>query len=502
MIAAALERELIVDNFAGGGGASTGIEMALGISPDYAINHDAIALGMHAVNHPATQHLCTSVWKVDPDEIEGDIGLGWFSPDCKHFSKAKGARPVDKGIRDLAWVVVRWARRRAGGPRVIILENVEEWITWGPLAEDNRPCPLRKGSTFKRFVRALRAEGYTEIGWRELWARDYGAPTRRKRLFFIARRDGEPIVWPKPTHGDPRSDDVKAGRLKPWLTSANDVIDWSLPCHSIFLSPDEARAAGVRRPLAAPSLTRIVKGVRRYVLDAAMPFMVPITHVGDSRVYGLDEPLRTITTAHRGEQALIAPSIAFLAQNNYLEPGHDAREPMSTIVSKGSTQSVVSAFLTKYYGADQDPRIGEPLHTATTKHRFGLAEVLIGLPPFSPEHAARARQVADLLRAHGAWDDREFVTLEIEGVTCVIVDIGMRMLAPRELFRAQGFRDSYIIDRLPDGAPITKTQQVAKCGNSVCPPIAAALVGANFAPRRVSPKPVPDHGAFSLEAAA
>lgn len=212
-------REIIVDSFAGGGGASTGIELALGVSPDIAINHDAIALAMHAANHPETLHLPHNIWKVDPLAVCGKrpVGLLWASPDCKHFSKAKGGKPVEKSIRDLAWVVVRWARQVA--PRIIILENVEEFQTWGPLGEDGRPCPVRKGATFKTWVGELKRLGY-KVEWRELRACDYGAPTIRKRLFLVARRDGERIAWPEPTHGNPKSEAVKSGKLQPWRSSA------------------------------------------------------------------------------------------------------------------------------------------------------------------------------------------------------------------------------------------------------------------------------------------
>jgi DNA (cytosine-5)-methyltransferase 1 len=649
-------RELIVDNFAGGGGASTGIEMALGISPDIAINHDDVALAMHQVNHPATRHLCNNVWKVDPDEVEGPIGLGWFSPDCKHFSKAKGGKPVEKGIRDLAWVVVRWARRRQGGPRVIILENVEEFRTWGPLAADGRPCPDRKGATFKRWVGELRRAGY-RVEWRELRACDYGAPTIRKRLFLIARRDGEPIVWPTPTHAPLTvSDDgivtswarghgltLKDLReMKPWRTAA-EIIDWSLPCPSIFDTSEEIMAKfGLRavRPLQPATMARIAKGVKRYVLDAATPFIVNLTHHGEGQTQDITDPLATVTAAHRGEKAIMTPFVtgcggrmgqteprvadlpaqtltakadsvvvspfvtaaqqggsdrsaerpvhtitasktdqnqvvaahlmtirnsqkphqdadkpthtvtaggagqavvgAFLAQNNIAGrtgEGHAGRPidlPLSTILQSGSHQGVIAAnllrqfgtgigsamdepartvmadgqgktqlsaaFLQKYYGADQDPQLVQPLHTVTTKDRFGRVDALLDIPPFGPEYASRARQVAAFLRAHGLWDDREFVTFEYEGITVVIVDLGMRMFIARELFRAQGFPDSYIIDRRADGTPITKTDQISKCGNSVCPPLAAALVKANFTPREIAATPPADNG-FFLEAA-
>lgn len=683
--------ELIIDSFAGGGGASTGIEIALGRSPDVAINHDGVALAMHAINHPDTLHLPHNVWKVDPNVVTGGrpVGMLWASPDCKHFSKAKGGKPVEKSIRDLAWVVVRWARQVR--PRVIFLENVEEFATWGPLGEDDRPCPERRGQEFKRWTGELKRLGY-KVDWRELRACDYGAPTIRKRLFLIARRDGEKIVWPAPTHGDPKSDAVKAGKLLPWRTAA-EIIDWSLPCHSIFLTKEEARAVGVKRPLADATMARIAKGVKRYVIDAAEPFIVNLTHHGSDRNEAITEPAMTVTGAHRGEKAVVVPTLAgpfiagvggrmgqsdarsvdkpaqtmtakadsvvvtpflartahgekgkngkkrgrgdhsleepmstvlaspdhaviaptliqtgygerpgqeprvphidkplgtvvaggvkhaviaphlmthrnaekpfneankpthvitaggahlnvvaahltkfrknsvgsgidepvhtvtansvidrpggappmgvvaaFLAQHNTGMVGHAPTEPVSTIVQKGCTQGVVAAhlshqygsgagegdpekpiktvtsggqhaalvaaFLQKYYGTDQDPRLTDPMHTATTKDRFGLVEVTIAGEPY------------------------------------IIADIGMRMLSPRELFGAQGFPPTYIIDRgldvHGDGEepfaagppvrrefPITKTDQVRMCGNSVCPPMAAALVKANFKPRKV-----------------
>lgn len=553
-------RELIIDSFAGGGGASTGIELALGRSPDVAINHDTVALAMHEANHPETRHMPHSIWKVDPLAVCGGkpVGLLWASPDCKHFSKAKGGKPLNRNIRDLAWVVVRWAKQVR--PRVIILENVEEFQTWGPLGSDGTPCPKRSGETFKKWVRELRLLGY-KVEWRELVAADYGAPTIRKRLFLIARCDGRPIVWPKPSHGRPNSLGVTHGKLQPWRTAA-EIIDWSLPCHSIFLSKEEGREVNVKRPLAPNTMARIARGVKRYVIDAEKPFIIPLTHQGDERTYDIGEPMRTVTGAQRGEQALVTPFItkfrqdrpgnrideplgtvtansfikrpggaptmglvvptlintrngerqgqaprihdigaphptvtaigsqgavvaAFLAQHNLGMVGHDAREPVSTLTGKCSHQQVVSAgllslkgtdrrgqeigtpspaitaggyhvgevraFLTKYYGTDQDPQLGEPLHTATTKDRFGVC------------------------------------TVEIAGEPYVIVDIGMRMLSPRELFNAQGFPADYIIDRRADGTPISKTDQIRMCGNSVCPDIAKALVAANYDEADVMP---------------
>jgi DNA (cytosine-5)-methyltransferase 1 len=536
-----MNSEIIIDNFAGGGGASTGIALALGRSVDVAINHDPEAIAMHTANHPDTEHHCESVWDIDPRTVKlgRPIGLLWLSPDCKHFSKAKGGKPVEKKIRGLAWVALRWAAIRQ--PRVIMLENVEEFVTWGPLVEGPdgrmRPCPKRKGREFNAFRNALRRQGY-EVEHRELRACDYGAPTIRKRLFLIARRDGMPIVWPAPTHGDPKSEAVKAGMLKPWRTAA-ECIDWSLSCPSIF-----ERA----RPLAEATCRRIAKGIMRYVVNAAEPFVVPLTHHGAARFYGMEDPLPTVTAAHRGELAMVTPFLstyygancpggdrvadideplrtqstenrfalvapiltehanassprcmpadeplrticaqtkgghhalvsAFLAKHYTGVVGADLRDPAPTVtsvdhnslvtsnliklrgggnigqgtneplrtVSAGGTHfAEVRAFLIKYYGTDQDPRLDDPLHTVTTKDRYGLVTVA--------------------------------------GEEYRIADIGLRMLAPRELFRAQGFPDDYIIGDTPaQGLTLTKSAQVRMCGNSVCPPLAAALVTANLA---------------------
>lgn len=438
--------EIIVDLFAGGGGASTGIEQALGRYVEIAINHDPEAVALHQANHPMTTHHVCDVFEVDPVTACGgfDVGLLWASPDCKHFSKAKGGKPVSKKIRSLAWVVVRWAR--AVRPRVICLENVEEFQTWGPLGDDNRPCPQRKGRTFRRWKRSLEALGYT-VEHRELRACDYGAPTIRRRLFLVARRDGVPIVWPEPTHGAPDSLPVRAGKLKPWPVAA-ECIDWSQPCPSIFERS---------RPLADATLRRIAKGVMRYVVNAAEPFVVPgpaapflTEHANGStqRVFGASEPLRTqVAQIKGGHFALVS---AFLAQfNNHsgADPhaGRAATAPFSTVTASGSQQALVHAFLIKYYGADQDPRLPEPLHTVTTLDRFGLVTV--------------------------------------HGEPYAIVDIGLRMLTPRELYRAQGFPESYVIDRGADGRPLTKKAQVRMCGNSVCPPLARAIVAANYTER-------------------
>ena len=515
-----IAHELVVDLFAGGGGASTGIEQAIGRFVDIAVNHDPEAVSLHQANHPQTRHFVSDVFEVDPVAVtQGQpVGLLWASPDCKHFSKAKGGKPVSKKIRGLAWVVIKWAK--LARPRIICLENVEEFQTWGPLADDGRPCPERKGMTFRRWKSQLENLGY-QVEHRELRACDYGAPTIRKRLFLVARCDGLPIVWPEPTHG--------VGR-KPYRTAA-DCIDWSLPCPSIFER---------ERPLAEATMRRIAHGVKRYVMEAAKPYIVRIGQQGGNGSYTSDtsSPLTTITT--KAEHCLAVPTLvqtgygertgqaprvpgldkplgtcvdgqkhalvaAFLAKHFGGEPqpgktATDLREPAPTVLAKGGPQAVVEAHLAKvaevdaavqnavyqaavftgvggrtgqgrtssyepnrpartvttgghhaevralllkYYGTNQDPDLLEPLHTVTTKDRFGLVTV--------------------------------------HGEDYYIADIGMRMLQPRELYRAQGFPDSYIIDRGADGRVLSKAAQVRMCGNSVCPPLAQAIVRANYA---------------------
>lgn len=525
-----MSTEIIVDSFAGGGGASTGIERALGRSPDIAINHDDTALSLHAANHPTTRHIRHDIWSVDPVAVTGGapVGLMWASPDCKHFSKAKGGVPREKGIRDLAWVVVRWAHEVA--PRVIILENVEEFRTWGPLTDAGHPCPARRGETFARFVAELAALGY-RVEHRELRACDYGAPTIRRRLFLIARRDGRPIVWPTPTHGAPDSDDVRAGRRLPWRTAA-DILDWSLPCHSIFLSREEGRAVGVNRPLAAATMARIAKGVQRYVIDAARPFLVPLTHHGDTAQVApvlsyaqhggasrrADEPAHTIAASAKDQNQLVAVSLsrqfgtathgadvgtpigtvmaggaggktalvaAFLAQHNAGPrpgaPGHEIASPVSTVTVTGAQQAVVAAHLSAYYGAgagglDRSASIDEPIRTIVTENRHAIVSAFLAKYYGTGEGQA----AGDPLGTVTTRDRFGLVTLA--GEAWQIADIGMRMLSPRELFAAQGFPSAYIIDRGHDGRAITKTAQVRMCGNSVCPDVTAALVAANYIP--------------------
>lgn len=524
---------LVVDSFAGGGGASLGIELGLGRSPDIAINHDAEAIAMHAANHPETRHYCENVWQVDPVEACGGrpVALAWFSPDCKHFSKAKGGKPVEKKIRGLAWVVVRWAK--AVKPRVIILENVEEFQDWGPLTRKGLPCPIRRGVTFRTWLSQLRKAGY-EVESRELRACDYGAPTIRKRLFVIARCDGLPIVWPEPTHGP--------GRAEPYRVAA-ECIEWSLPCPSIFKR---------KRSLAENTLRRIARGIRRYVIEAAEPFIVPLTHHGSDRVEGLDEPFRTVTGAHRGEKALVTPYMVPMQHENRPtgidEPVQtvttqgnklnlvapvlintrngeregqaprvrDIQDPHPTVTGMGSQGALVSAFLARHYGGHENDGAtpSSPIPTITAKdHHALVASHLVklkgtardGQPVTEPLHTVQAGGLhygevrAFLLKYYGTDQNPQleaplgtlttkdrFGLVTVHGQEYVIADIGMRMLVPRELFRAQGFPDSYVIDPVVRGKPLTKTAQVRMCGNSVCPPLAAALARAQFFAREAA----------------
>lgn len=481
--------ELVVDLFAGGGGASTGIEQAIGRPVDIAVNHDPEAVSLHTANHPQTRHFCSDVFEVDPLTVtEGQpVGLLWASPDCKHFSKAKGGKPVSKKIRGLAWVVIKWAKLTK--PRVICLENVEEFQTWGPLGPDNRPCPERKGLTFQRWKKQLANLGY-KVEHRELRACDYGAPTIRKRLFLVARCDGMPIVWPTPTHAKPDAKGKVPAGMKPWRTAA-DCIDWSIPAPSIFERD---------RPLADATCRRIAKGIMRYVVEAEQPFIVPgvaatlvQTGYGERpgqapRVPGLDKPLGTVVAGqkHALVQAFLAKHYTgvvgtelkhpagtvttadhhSLVTANLIHMGHgegkeggkrwshgirDVKDPLNTITAQGAAAGVVHSFLVKYYSeGGQDAACTDPMHTIPTKDRMGLVMV--------------------------------------RGEPYAIVDIGLRMLTPRELYRAQGFPDSYVIDTGAAGEPITKTAQVRMCGNSVCPPLSHTLVKANYCERQALQK--------------
>jgi DNA (cytosine-5)-methyltransferase 1 len=650
MASAYIGAPLIVDSFAGGGGASTGIEMALGRSPDIAINHNPEALALHAANHPETHHLSENVYRVDPlDHLKGKhIGLAWFSPDCKHFSKAKGGKPVERNIRDLCWIIPGWIERiqKSGGRvDIVIMENVEEFKDYGPLIETERglmPDPERKGELFEKWCKKLRRLG-GRIEYRELIAYEFGAPTIRKRLFVIIRFDGKPIVWPEPTHGKPSDPDVISGKKLPWRTAA-ECIDWSLPCPSIFDTSEQIWAKhSLRavRPLADATMARVARGMKRYVLDAERPFLVQTGYgerIGQApRAMSVDDPLgtavaggikhafvapsvirfntgatgqdareplstvtansfikrpggaaplviiapvltaaqqggsvrpvdaphHTITASNKDQNSVIVPTligcggragqsrpcgggepngtitakadgcvaVAFMAQHNNdsrriggVNPGRPVDEPISTVTATGAQQglvtpylshlytsntaggqgnperplktvtaggghaALVSPFLQAYYGTGDGQHETEPMRTVTTKDRHGHVEATVSAPPFTEAQADRAREVAAFMRSHGFWDGREFVTVEISGETFVIVDIGMRMLTPRELYNAQGFPPDYVIngawDYQADGAgPVwrdfSKSVQVSCVGNSVSPPVARALVAAN-----------------------
>jgi DNA (cytosine-5)-methyltransferase 1 len=449
-----------VDLFAGAGGWSHGWREATGVEPLVAVNHCAHAIRLHTLNHPATEHFLEDVWSVDPATAVAGRRVDWLhgSPDCTHFSRAKGGKPREQKIRGLAWVLVDWAR--AARPRFLSIENVAEFETWGPLDAEGQPIKARAGETFREFVAALRGLGYA-VDWRVLCAADFGAPTIRRRLFLVARRDGQPIRWPEPTHADPSKRDLFSAGLQPWRTAA-ECIDWSIPCPSIF---------GRKRPLAPATCRRIAAGIVRFVLQGR-PFLVNLSHGG--RVEAIDDPMRTITAKPRGgDRALVA---AFLQQNftgmvgkplrvpvptitardhhslvaaTMVQTGYgerrgqapralDLEQPLGTIVAGGAKHALVAAFLTTYYGQGGTANaVDKPMPAVVTKARHGL------------------------------------VTVEIDGVDYAIADIGLRMLEPRELARAQGFPDSYVLEG-------TKAEQIARIGNSVVPQVAAAIVRANL----------------------
>ena len=516
-LGAGLYDEIVVDLFAGGGGASVGIEAALGRCVDVAVNHDPEAVAMHRVNHPHTLHLTCDVFEVDPLEATGGrpVGLLWASPDCTFFSKARGSKPIrhpSRKRRALAWVVVKWAR--AGKPRVIMLENVEEFAEWGPLTSEGRPCARRRGRTFARWVALLEAEGY-EVQHRVLRACDYGAPTIRKRLFLVARCDGQPINWPEVTHGVDTETGGRnrtngrahrAARPRPFRTAA-ECIDWSIPCPSIFER---------KKPLAEATLRRIARGIVRYVIEAAEPFILNITH--SRRGWPLTEPLRTITTANRGEKALIVPVVStyYGDKNGHSSTCTGADEPLRTQTTE-NRHAIVAAFLAKHYGGNESPGwdIRKPISTITSQdHHHLTAAHLVKLrgtcrdgqdlrepaPTITSGGNHAALVAALLVKFYG--NEREglnlacplhtittkdrfgLVTCTVAGETYIITDIGMRMLQPHELYAAQGFPRSYIhawgLSAEGRRVAFTKTSQVRLCGNSVCPPVPEALVRANF----------------------
>ena len=542
--------ELLVDNFAGGGGASTGIELATGYSVDIAINHDPEAIRMHKANHPNTKHYCENVWAVDPVKACGGhpVALAWFSPDCKHFSKAKGGKPKDKNIRGLAWVACRWAGLVR--PRVIMLENVEEFKTWGPLGRRHHPIKSKQGETFQKFVQQLTDLGY-EVEFRELVAADYGAPTMRKRFFMIARCDGKPIVWPEPTHAPADSDEVKAGLLKPYV-GAYTQLDFSLPCPSIFDTSEKIKEKyGIRavRPLAPKTMERIARGLKKFVLDNPEPFIVPIGYgerKGQApRVHDIEKPLPTIVGS--GKHYLCEPYMVQIGQTGFTKDrSKDVKEPLTTIVSKnehclisptliqyhsetaqgevrgqtiedpimtvdGSNRyGLVTSFIQKYYGGNYQGNgsdIKEPLHTITTLERNAMCAVNLiqmnnhcdgrdvkePIPTITAGDGHFGEVRAFLIKYYGQGTGQDikapldtvtaqdrFGLVTINGVDYQIVDIGLRMLEPRELYGCQGFPEDYIIDHDYTGKTYPRSEQVRRCGNAVCPPIPAALVRANL----------------------
>lgn len=574
--------ELIVDNFAGGGGASTGIEMATGYSVDIAINHDPEAIKMHKANHPNTKHYCENVWAVDPVKACNGhpVALAWFSPDCKHFSKAKGGKPKDKFIRGLAWVACRWAGLVR--PRVIMLENVEEFKTWGPLGRRHHPIKAKQGETFQKFVQQLTDLGY-EVQFRELIAADYGAPTMRKRFFMIARCDGKPIVWPEPTHAPADSEEVKAGLKKPYV-GAYTQLDFSLPCPSIFDTSEEIKEKyGIRavRPLAQKTMDRIARGFIKFVLNNPKPFIIQCNYGGERRPNDIREPMPTITGKHgygivepymvqigqtgfakdrskdvreplttivsKNEHCLIEPMLApYMGTNTTNHPGGNCKDPIHTITT-GNQQCLISPTLIQYHSETskdgvRGQTIKDPIMTVDSSNRYGLVASFLH-KYYDGGYKGAGETVENPLPTVTAWDHNSVVTanliqmnnhcdgkdirqplptitagdghfgevraflikyygqgtgqdikdpldtvtaqdrfglVTINGTDYQIVDIGLRMLEPRELYGCQGFPDDYIIDHDYTGRTYPRSEQVRRCGNAVCPPIPAALVRANL----------------------
>lgn len=479
-----IKGELIVDSFAGGGGASTGIEMATGYCVDIAINHDPEAIRMHKANHPSTRHYCESVWDVDPVKVCGGrpVALAWFSPDCKHFSKAKGGKPKDKRIRGLAWVALRWAALVQ--PRVIMLENVEEFRTWGPLNRGHRPIKAKRCVTFQKFVSQLEALGYT-VDYRELVAADYGTPTMRKRFFLIARRDGRPIVWPEPTHAPADSPEVAEGIKLPYV-GAYTQIDFSLPSPSIFDTAEEIKEKyGIRavRPLAEKTMERIARGLKKFVLDNPDPFIIDniispyiMCNNENNTGAGVEAPLPTITTGNRNFAA-VPILIQYHSETSQNEVrGQRIREPIMT-VDGSNRYGLAMSYLSKFYSNGIGQDLQEPLGTITAGAGGGhFAEVRAFLIKYYGQGVGQdIRDPLDTITSH----DR-FGLVTIAGVDYQIVDIGFRMLEPRELYGCQGFPADYIIDHDSEGNAYSRSEQVKRCGNAVCPPIPAALVKANL----------------------
>ncbi len=492
---------LVVDLFAGGGGASKGIEQALGRPVDIAINHDPVALAVHRANHPHTQHVEEDVWKANPHElVQGRrVALLWASPDCTHFSTAKGGKPRKQKLRTLAWAVYRWAR--ATLPDVIFLENVREFETWGPLTKDGFPDRRFMGKTFRCWVRRLERLGYV-VEWRLLDASLYGAPTRRRRLFVVARRDGQPIVWPAVTHG--------LGGLP--VRTAAECIDWSLPCPSIFER---------RRPLVDKTLWRIAQGVKRFVLEAPQPFIVGVGgRAGQSYPTGAAQPVGTITA--KNDRALVVPTLMTRGWGEDTKrnggrgqaarvPGLD--KPLGTLMAQGQKHALVAAFLAKHFGGVVGHGVRQPIGAVTSRDHHALAAAhLVKLRGAC--HSSSVDSPMPTLSAQGTHvgEVRAFLTayygsdggkgkgqplslpmrsltarhrlglVTVEGIDYQIIDIGMRMLEPHELLRAQfgRYADGYDLSRaVGKRGKWCKSEAVRLIGNSVCPEVAEALVAAN-----------------------
>lgn len=533
--------EIIIDNFAGGGGASTGIELATGRPVTIAINHDPDAILMHKTNHPYTKHIQASVWDVDPIKECGGrhVGLAWFSPDCKHFSKAKGSALVNRNIRGLAWIVLRWAGTVR--PDVIMLENVEEFITWGPVRK-GKPVKKKAGQTFRKWKQQLSDLGY-QIEHRELVAADYGAPTTRKRFVLVARCDGNPIVWPEPTHNKNGTD----GKEK-WVSAA-EIIDWSIPCYSVFATRREIKerfGASVVRPLAANTMRRIIRGVDKFTIKSGRPFIVECNHSGGGHLFDIDRPHGTITAKNTSGicQPIIAP-VTF--SNTSGSVGFQADKPVHTITTDGkqvlssaqliqyhteqsesvrangvrdplptvdasNRHGLTTAHLVEYFSTGRPLDVRGPMHTVTTREREALTAVHIaefkgqdkGQDAISPLRTITAGdgqfaqcntvlvkagtgdyghwpEIRELLNRYCEYQlaDDEILLLIIGGVAYYIHDILLRMLSPKELYAAMGFPPDYIIDRDYLGNEYKRNKQVARCGNAVCPPLAEAMVRAN-----------------------
>ena len=541
-----LDGEIIVDSFAGGGGASTGIELALGRIVNIAINHDPAAILMHQTNHPHTEHYQASVWDIDPETVcrGRPVALAWFSPDCKHFSKAKGSALVDRNIRGLAWIVLRWAGTVR--PRVIILENVEEFQTWGPVRK-GKPVKSKSGQTFRKWLAQLEDLGYA-VEHRELVAADYGAPTNRKRFVLIARCDGRPIVWPERTHAPADHPDVLSGKCKPWRAAA-EIIDWSQPMYSVFASKQEIKeryGATVVRPLAANTMRRIIRGVDKYTIKSGKPYIVfantgysvgettgqPVGVVRTSgglylsaanliqyhteqteaaRVNGLTEPMPTVdasnryglTAAHLTEyygngqpvdlrdpahtvtahdrEALTAVHLDKYFGGGYSGCGNSADEPITTITAE-PRHSICAVHIAEFKGKDKGQAALDPLRTITAGGgEFGACGVKIERYAPGAELGFWPEIRALLNRFCGyTLQDDEVLLLMIGGTAFYLSDILLRMLTPRELYAAMGFPPDYIIDHDYTGKPYPKSAQVARCGNAVCPPMAKAVVAANL----------------------